>query len=229
LKALGLDTSTGKLAIGVVVDDSVVVEKYYDLKDRMCERLPAVTTAVLKKAGINIGVLDMIVMGAGPGSFTGLRIGLSFARGLAFQRNIPVRTIPLLDAIANSPMLETVEESCVIIPARRDQFYFRKFRRNPSLFPLCEPGVETIGEIVGNLSAGMVLAGPVIDDKVTETIISSGREDLPDVRVVRATASLLIEMAIKRDNENMRENGKSDGLMYILPAPASLKKRRKML
>lgn len=89
------------------------------------ERLVAMLAALLADAGWSWSGLDLICLTRGPGSFTGLRIGLAAARGLALARDLPVLGIGTLEALAAG-----VEERCALlalIDARRGQLYAQAF------------------------------------------------------------------------------------------------------
>lgn len=96
---LALDASTYRGSVAVLDDSRVIVEESAAMKGRDAEQLmPAVDRAV-KQAGVGYGDLGRIVCGAGPGSFTSLRIAASIAKGIAVGRGIPLFAIPSLALI----------------------------------------------------------------------------------------------------------------------------------
>jgi tRNA threonylcarbamoyladenosine biosynthesis protein TsaB len=81
---------------------------------------------VLDKSGQNIDNLDAVVVSKGPGSFTGLRIGVSLAKGIAWGLDIPLISVSTLTAMAYSLITEINEKTllCPVIDARNNEFYF---------------------------------------------------------------------------------------------------------
>jgi tRNA threonylcarbamoyladenosine biosynthesis protein TsaB len=100
MKVLGLDSST--LTAGIaVVDDArgVLAEARHDQSGRTADLLVTID-AVCKRAGVAPMELDAIAIGAGPGSFTGLRIGMATAKGIAFAAGKPLWAVSSLAALA---------------------------------------------------------------------------------------------------------------------------------
>jgi tRNA threonylcarbamoyladenosine biosynthesis protein TsaB len=122
MKILGIDTSTSCGSLGVIDDDAVVAE-YALLRDEThSTRLVPAIQALLKEARIDLDEIDGIAVSLGPGSFTGLRVGLSAVKGLALAADIPVVGVPTLDALAsNLPF--TPYLICPLVDARKGEVY----------------------------------------------------------------------------------------------------------
>ena len=117
--SLVIDTSTSRTIVGLVKDGEVIWQGFHD---RATDHGNAV--ADLVKQSLTKGVNpDQVVVGMGPGPFTGLRVGIAFARAFAAARNIEVTGICSLDAIV-------VEQSeyTVAIDARRKEIYWAKYK-----------------------------------------------------------------------------------------------------
>ena len=105
MSLLGIDTSTPASAVCVVRDDGEVFEEVPEpaaLAARPAharELMPAVA-AVMERAGIAYPELEAIAVGVGPGAFTGLRIGIATARGLASANGLPLKPVSSLAALA---------------------------------------------------------------------------------------------------------------------------------
>jgi tRNA threonylcarbamoyladenosine biosynthesis protein TsaB len=97
---LALDTSTRGGSVAVVDDDRVLALLAGDESRTHGERLPAEIAAALDRAGVARERLDLLAVAAGPGGFTGLRIGLAAIQGLAMTLNKPVAGVSTLDALA---------------------------------------------------------------------------------------------------------------------------------
>jgi tRNA threonylcarbamoyladenosine biosynthesis protein TsaB len=97
---LALDTTTRAGSVAVTDDDRVVVVLAGDESRTHAERLPGEIATALDRAGIARERLDLLAVAAGPGGFTGLRIGLAAMQGLAMTLNKPVAGVSTLDALA---------------------------------------------------------------------------------------------------------------------------------
>ena len=100
MKILGIDTATMISGIGVVENDHTLADFRYDVKFTHSEVLLSHIDKLLKDLNLKLGDLDGFSVSVGPGSFTGLRIGLATIKGLSFASGKPVVGIPTLDALA---------------------------------------------------------------------------------------------------------------------------------
>jgi len=99
VKVLGLDTSTLTSGIAVVAGGMVLAEARHDASAHKSDLLVAIDD-VCKRAGVAPMELDAVAVGAGPGSFTGLRIGMATAKGIAFAAGKPLWAVSSLAALA---------------------------------------------------------------------------------------------------------------------------------
>jgi tRNA threonylcarbamoyladenosine biosynthesis protein TsaB len=102
LHILALDTTTREGSIVVARDGAILYERAGDAARTHGERLPSDLTQALATAGIGPADLDLLAVAAGPGSFTGLRVGISAVQGLAIARSLRVVPVPTLEALARS-------------------------------------------------------------------------------------------------------------------------------
>src|SRR5258706_6477107 len=84
MRVLALDTTTRAGSVALVEDDPIVAEGEGDEARSHAERLPGDLVTVLKDAGVGLAAIDLFAVASGPGSFTGLRIGIATLQGLAF-------------------------------------------------------------------------------------------------------------------------------------------------
>ena len=123
------------------------------------ERLFGMVEAAMREAGLAFANLDRIAVTTGPGSFTGLRVGIAAARGLALVIGCPVVGIGTLEAIAAAAR-ESVGPVPVlaVLDAKRDEVYAEAF--DAGGLSLSEPVARPAAGIASLLRDGMVLAGP---------------------------------------------------------------------
>src|SRR5437879_4511442 len=147
---LAIDTALDACATGVLDTDAgkLIAQESQPMKRGHAEALMPVIARVMKESGIAFFSLDRIAVTTGPGSFTGLRVGLSAARGIALAANKPVVGLATLTAYA-APVVSQNSEQPVIsaIDARHDQVYFQVVSGNGSA--LIPPRVAPIEEALG--------------------------------------------------------------------------------
>jgi tRNA threonylcarbamoyl adenosine modification protein YeaZ len=117
--SLAIDTSTSRTIVGIVKDGELLFEKSHE---GATDHGRAVTQLVAEALKLS-PVPDQVVVGMGPGPFTGLRVGISFAHAFALARRIPVIGICSLDAIDISQ-----SEYTVAIDARRKEIYWARYK-----------------------------------------------------------------------------------------------------
>ena len=100
MRVLGLDSSTLTAGIAIIDDTRVLAEARHDQSGRTADLLVTLDS-LCKRAGISPMELDAIAVGAGPGSFTGLRIGMATAKGIAFAAQKPLWAVSSLAALAH--------------------------------------------------------------------------------------------------------------------------------
>ncbi|MBL0214397.1 MAG: tRNA (adenosine(37)-N6)-threonylcarbamoyltransferase complex dimerization subunit type 1 TsaB [Myxococcales bacterium] len=123
MKLLGLDTATLTSGIAVLDGERVLAESRHDASGRTADLLVAID-ATCKRAGVLPGELDAVAVGAGPGSFTGLRIGMATAKGIAFAAGKPLWAVSSLAALAwNLPGFVVA-----VLDARKGEVYAGCYR-----------------------------------------------------------------------------------------------------
>jgi len=127
MKVLGIDTSTSCGSIGLVEDGKVISEYLLDRPETHSERLLRGIEFVLKGAHLSINDVDGWVVSLGPGSFTGLRIGISTIKGLALATQKPVAGVSTLDVLAFQ-VSPTPYLICPLIDARKGEVYTAFYR-----------------------------------------------------------------------------------------------------
>lgn len=121
---LAIDTSTHASSVALLDESSGQVLSRSDGSGRHAEVLMPLIAEILLESGTQTSQLTRIVVGVGPGPFTGLRVGLMTARAMAYALSIPVVGVCSLDAIACEYALDAdVEDLVVLTPARRREFY----------------------------------------------------------------------------------------------------------
>ena len=133
---LAIDTAAPRLALALLKADGSVDTLLEPMAQGQAERLFPALAELLARNGIGYADLTRIAVTTGPGSFTGLRIGLSAARGLGLALAIPVIGVPSLLALSLGARCDAV---AVLLDARRDEAYVQTFSGPaiPSARPRC--------------------------------------------------------------------------------------------
>jgi tRNA threonylcarbamoyladenosine biosynthesis protein TsaB len=124
VKVLGIDTATSIAGIAVVDDDTVLAEARGASSSRSADVLVTIDD-VCRRANVAPLALDAVAIGAGPGSFTGLRIGMATAKGIAFATHKPLWAVSSLAAIAWDARVPLV---CAVLDARRSEVFAGLYR-----------------------------------------------------------------------------------------------------
>ena len=126
---LGIETSTQICSAALLHNSVLLAEVRLNLRNVHASRLFEIIASLFADAGISSTDVDGIGVSIGPGSFTGLRIGLSAAKGLAFPSDIPVVPVPTMQALAaNAPI--TTGTICPILKSRAQEFYAAIYARD---------------------------------------------------------------------------------------------------
>ena len=123
MKILAVDSSTRHLSVAVTDGDHLIAARNVPPKRDLSLSISFDIERALKKAGMVLHDIEGFVIGLGPGSFTGLRVGLSMMKAFIMVTEKPVVGVPSLDAIALNVHTEKTVNVCVINDARRNLLY----------------------------------------------------------------------------------------------------------
>ncbi|MEI8634281.1 tRNA (adenosine(37)-N6)-threonylcarbamoyltransferase complex dimerization subunit type 1 TsaB [Vibrio sp. PP-XX7] len=130
VKILAIDTSTENCSVALVVNDQWYVRRDVAPRGHAQQILPMVD-AVLREAEVTLAELDALAFGQGPGSFTGVRICIGIAQGLALGADLPVIPVSTLEAMAQaSYRVSGGTHVATAIDARMNEVYWGRFSRN---------------------------------------------------------------------------------------------------
>ena len=122
MKILGLDSSGIVASVAVVEDDVLIAEYTVNYKKTHSQTLLPMLDEIVKMTELDLNSVDAIAVAAGPGSFTGLRIGSATANGLGLALKKPLVAIPTVEGLAYN-LYDTQGIICPIMDARRKQVY----------------------------------------------------------------------------------------------------------
>jgi tRNA threonylcarbamoyladenosine biosynthesis protein TsaB len=161
LVVLGIDTATWTAAVGVVRDGAVLAEEAERTERSHAASLPLLIERVLARAGVMIAEVDGVAVSIGPGSFTGLRIGLGLAKGIVFAGGAQLAAVPTLEALALAAEATPGATVCAALDARKREVYAALFRVTaPDMVERLSPDEALHPEaLAARLPPGVVLVG----------------------------------------------------------------------
>ncbi len=169
---LALDCSTLTLSLALLRTDGTLLEhRLVGPPQRQSEILPGEIEAILKAQGHTLKEVTGFVVGLGPGSFTGLRIGLSTAKGLAYALKVPIAGVSSLAALALEGPLGTELFSCAVV--KKGELYVGRYKR---VSPLPRGGE---GGLIG---VGVELSSPEISMSLAQ--VAEALKAAPDARMI---------------------------------------------
>ena len=160
-KVLAIDTSTSRTSVAIIEADNVLFTGFLDGATAHGPSLPA-----LVQEALAISDVDEVVVGMGPGPFTGLRVGIAFAHSFALAREIPVRGVCSLDVIA----AQINEKDFIItVDARRKEVYWARYTDGvrvgePAVnFPTDVSGAPIYADLYPDMKALVKLPGNITE------------------------------------------------------------------
>ncbi len=157
--SLAIDTSTSRTSVAIIDGETVLYSGHRDGATAHGPSLPLLVQEALK-----ISDVDQVVVGMGPGPFTGLRVGIAFAQSFALAREIPVRGVCSLDAIAATIKSE---DFIITVDARRKEVYWARYTKGirvsePAVnFPADVSGAPIFADRFPDLQAMVLLPGNI--------------------------------------------------------------------
>ena len=177
MKILGLDSSGIVASVAIVEDDALIAEYTVNYKKTHSQTLLPMLDEIAKMTELDLNSIDAIAVAAGPGSFTGLRIGSATAKGLGLALKKPLIAIPTVEGLAYN-LYDISGLICPIMDARRKQVYTGIYRFTDHQLKVVEDQmavpVETVieklnqyGEAVTFLGDGVPVFHELIAEKMT--------------------------------------------------------------
>jgi tRNA threonylcarbamoyladenosine biosynthesis protein TsaB len=127
MKVLALDTATEACSVALWTEEGVFA-RFKEMGRGHAEEVLGMVDAVLQEAGWTLSALDGIAAGVGPGAFTGVRISVSAAQGLAFGADLPVVPVTSLEALASQVLHDGIDQALACLDARMGEVYWAAYR-----------------------------------------------------------------------------------------------------
>jgi tRNA threonylcarbamoyladenosine biosynthesis protein TsaB len=159
MKLLGIETATMVGSVAIVDQVDVVASYLWNIESAHSEHLMVAIEQILADASLSLQELDGVAVSIGPGSFTGLRIGLSTAKGLCYATGLPLVTVPTLDALA-SRLVFCKYQVCPMLDARKGEVYASIYQTaDGEISRLCPPEAISPELLLRKISQSTVFSG----------------------------------------------------------------------
>ncbi len=230
---LGIDTATavGSLALardGAVLGAETIVEEGGRASAEHSAELGPALDRLLERCGVALGDLGGLGIGLGPGSYTGLRVGVAFAKGLEFGLRVALVGVPSFEAIAYAcRSVERAEGAtiCALVDAKMGGIYAGLYRvRGDAVDVVREPWVSGEGEFALSVEGPVLFAGPdgAVMAKLGDVFSRAEfRQAFPDAAYTAVRAAALLATSEKRARFATIEP------YYLRPSFAELADQRK--
>ena len=166
MKILALESSAVAASVAVSEDGALIAQSYQRSGLTHSRTLMPMCRDLLENCGLTLGEMDVVAVAAGPGSFTGLRIGVATAKGLAWPGDKPCAGVSTLEAMA-WPLAHLEGDLCAVMDARRNQVYNARCQgEGGRLLRLCPDRAISIDE----------LAAELLSREKTQILVGDGAE-----------------------------------------------------
>lgn len=142
MKILSLDTSSKICSVAILENTDVIIEKHIDNELTHSQKLMPLIDEILKQTNLTLKDFDFYSCSIGPGSFTGVRIGVSTVKAFCDVTNIPIVSVSSLESLAyntlSSNFTNDADLVCSILDAKNDNVYYGLFKKSDNSFELVE-------------------------------------------------------------------------------------------
>lgn len=150
MKILAIDTSSSICSVAILEDKNVIIEKHNNDEKTHSQKLMPLIDDIFKESNLTLDNINLLACGQGPGSFTGIRIGISTVKAFADVKNIPIIGVTSLESLAYNIEQEGLIAS--IIDAKHDNVYFGLYELKKGNYSVvCEPVSDSINNVINTL------------------------------------------------------------------------------
>lgn len=194
MNILAMDTSGSVCSVAVARDNKIIASEYVDNGLTHSALLMPRVDACLHEATLSIADIDLFAVTTGPGSFTGLRIGISTAKGFAQAMDKPIAAFGTLQALAAN-FLGLGMYVCPVIDARNDRVYTALYKSDGQVAPPSVVEVSALQDFIGTDS--VLFCGDGIDAHETKLVAQCKNASFAPLHLRYQRAEALIPLAQK--------------------------------
>ena len=224
---LAIDTSTNTASLALVQDDEVLAELTWRCGQSHSTQLLPHLSHLLNQTQLNLALANCIIVARGPGSYNGLRVGISTAKGIAFSLGIPIVGISTLEAEAYQHA-ETGLPICPIFNAGREEIATAMYqKKNNKWCPLTAEHITTVEAFCSQITTKTIFCGEFVP-----FLAAKLRKQLKQKAVILSPASglrrasFLVELGLKRFKAGDYDNLTTLQPLYLRGPSITKPKRR---
>lgn len=195
MRILAIETSTSQAGVALLQGGALIATRTHARPKQSAERLLPLIAELLDEAGWDRSSLDRIGVSIGPGSFTGLRVGIACAQGLALGLSIPLVGVTSLQAMARAVPSTLAGLRCPVLDARRKEVFAAAYESGPGtaerLAPFALPAGQLQASLTSQLAAPIVWIGSGLALAGLAPSFSSPESDEPSAHAVGLLAGEL--------------------------------------
>ncbi len=225
---LSADTSSLKFSIALLRGAEPIAQFISGAPNRQSSDMLLEIDKLLSRHSYDIEDIDLFSVGLGPGSFTGLRIGVTTMRAMAFALKKPIIGIPSIDALAHA-VTDNQPDICVIIDAKQGKVYGRFYKQNRgAVKPVSKILLAPINKLLGGVKGPILFSGDAIT-LYREAILKArirGVSFAPE-KTCYPEARIIGNLSFSKWKKRYRDNIFTLSPLYIYPKECSIKKRKK--
>jgi len=224
---LAIDTSTDIASLALVQDDEVLVELTWRCGQNHTTQLLPHLSYLLDKTGVNLQSLSCVIVARGPGSFNGLRVGISTAKGLTFSLGIPIVGISTLEADAYQHA-ETDLPICPILNAGRGEIATAMYQKKQNEWrQLISEHITTVDSLCSQITTKTIFCGELTPLIATELRKQLGqRTIIPSPATRQRRAGFLAELGQQRLEAGDYDNPATLQPLYLRRPPITKPRHR---
>lgn len=224
---LGIDTGSPAASLGVVANGRIMASLERRVMSHGAD-LPQAVNEVVAEAGFGLDDLTGVAVAIGPGSFTGLRVGLAYAKGLVMGSRLAIAGVPTLDAMAlcaSKPPGHPELSVCPILDARKGEVYAALYRaRDDALEKVTSDLVVPLEELASRISGDVILVG---ESKADEALgLLNGQPTLAKVAgasELRLRGCYVAALGAAKLLDGQADHAVALEPLYVRPAEATAK------
>jgi tRNA threonylcarbamoyladenosine biosynthesis protein TsaB len=164
VRILGIETSTRRGTVALVEHGQPIVALAHDEAGAHAERVVGLVEEALAQAGWTKQSIDRVGVGVGPGSFTGIRVGIALAQGISLGLDLPLVGVESLKAMARAVPRSTPGLRCALVDARRGEVFMAAYEPDGAtvLAPVAVPRQAALGRLAELCPGQRILLGEVL-------------------------------------------------------------------
>ncbi len=209
---LAVDTSTSQLGLALYDGATVAAELAWTSRQRHTVELAPALASLLARTGLTMDSIQALGVAIGPGSFTSLRVGLAFVKGLALARHLPLTGVPTLDVVAAAVQVTSMPLAAVL-QAGRGRIAVGWYKESESGWQAEGPArTSTVDELVESIQHPTLVVGELTAEERQRLARKKKNVILPSPALSARRPALLAELAWNR-----WQAGQTDDLAALAP------------